>query len=171
MRDIYFTFSFIFFSVKNFSFSKKIFCYKIFFPLKFFFSANNVCFVKNTNIFSEKKFFFQLSFETNEQPYLYTKHFCNIFPTKTQLWTVKAMSFSGKYVAKMFSIKIWLFICWKNLKKKLFLKKYLFFTKYTLFAEKKILYGKKVFILKNNFFTEKNINKNVKNIYLISEIY
>ena len=91
MRDIYFTFSFIFFSVKNFSFSKKIFCYKIFFPLKFFFSANNVCFVKNTNIFSEKNFFFQLSFETNEQPYLYTKHFCNIFPTKTQFSNRKNM--------------------------------------------------------------------------------
>ena len=91
MRDICFTFSFIFFSVKNFSFSKNIFCYKIFFPLKFFFSANNVCFVKNTNIFSEKKFFFQLSFETNEQPYLYTKHFCNIFPTKTQFSNRKNM--------------------------------------------------------------------------------
>ena len=38
------------------------------------------------------------------------------------------------------------------------------------------LYGKKVlklifFLLKKKFFTEKNINENVKNIYLISKIY
>ena len=38
------------------------------------------------------------------------------------------------------------------------------------------LYGKKsfilkIFLLKKTFFTEKNINENVKNIYLISEIY
>ena len=50
------------------------------------------------------------------------------------------------------------------------------FTKYALFAEKMFLYGKKSFILKNsltekNFFIEKNINKNAKNIYLIWEIY
>ena len=36
--------------------------------MKTFFSANNVYFVKNTNIFSKKKIFFQLSFATNEQP-------------------------------------------------------------------------------------------------------
>ena len=52
----------------------------------------------------------------------------------------------------------------------------MFFTKYTLFAEKIFLYGKKVlywkmFLLKKIFFTEKNINENVKNIYLIWEIY
>ena len=51
----------------------------------------------------------------------------------------------------------------------------MFFTKYT-FAEKMFLYGKKsfilkIFLLKKTFFTEKNINENVKNIYLISEIY
>ena len=41
---------------------------------------------------------------------------------------------------------------------------------------KMFLYGKKVlklifFLLKKKFFTEKNINENVKNIYLISKIY
>ena len=149
MRDIYFTFSFIFFSVKNFSFSKKIFCYKIFFPLKFFFSANNVCFVKNTNIFSKKKFFFQLSFETNEQPYLYTKHFCNIFPTKTQFSNRKNMDresdeFQWEICCKNVQYKDMVVHLLKEVEEKFFLKKYLFFTKYTLFAEKKILYGKKV---------------------------
>ena len=39
----------------------------------------------------------------------------------------------------------------------------MFFTKYTLFAEKNVLWKKK--------FIEKNINENVKKIYLISEIY
>ena len=43
----------------------------------------------------------------------------------------------------------------------------MFFTKYTLFAEKMFLYGKKkfyneIFLLKRTFFTEKNINENVK---------
>ena len=42
--------------------------YKFFFPYKIIFSANNVYFVKNANIFSKKKIFFQLSFATNEQP-------------------------------------------------------------------------------------------------------
>ena len=36
--------------------------------------------------------------------------------------------------------------------------------------EKKF-YNEKFFLLKKTFFTEKNINENVKNIYLISEIY
>ena len=36
--------------------------------------------------------------------------------------------------------------------------------------KKKVLYWK-LFLLKKTFFTEKNINENVKNIYLISEIY
>ena len=35
--------------------------------MKTFFSANNGYFVKITNIFSKKNFFFQLSFATNEQ--------------------------------------------------------------------------------------------------------
>ena len=76
------------------------------------------------------------------------------------------------------SWNLWLFICCKTkLKKKyFFLKKYLFFTKYTLFAEKNVFIWKKkfyieIFLLKKTFFTEKNINENVKNIYLISEIY
>ena len=63
---MFFTFSFIFFSVKKVFFSKKIFNIKLFFPYKNIFSAN-VYFVKN--IFFQKKFFFQLSFATNEQPY------------------------------------------------------------------------------------------------------
>ena len=40
---------------------------KHFFHIKTFFSANNVYFVKNTNIFS-KTIFFQPSFAANEQP-------------------------------------------------------------------------------------------------------
>ena len=48
------------FSVKK-TFSVKKDQYKIFFPY-------NVYFVKNTNIFSKEKYFFQLSFATNEQP-------------------------------------------------------------------------------------------------------
>ena len=52
---------------------KKVFSVKknqnFFFHVKLFFSANNVYFVKNTNLFSEKKiFFFQPSFATTEQP-------------------------------------------------------------------------------------------------------
>ena len=47
----------------------------------------------------------------------------------------------------------------------------MFFTKYTLFAEKMFIYGKKkslflnFFFLKKTFFTEKNINENIK-IYI-----
>ena len=40
------------------------------------------------------------------------------------------------------------------------------FTKYTLFAEKNVFIWKK-----KTFYTEKNVNENVKNIYIISEIY
>ena len=60
MRSKFFTFSFIFFSVKNVFFSKNIFQYKTVFPYKDIFSANNVYFVKNTNIFPKKNFFFNL---------------------------------------------------------------------------------------------------------------
>ena len=49
MRDIFFTLSFIFFSVK-----KKKIHYKTFFPYKNIFSASNVYFVKNIKI--KKKF-------------------------------------------------------------------------------------------------------------------
>ena len=35
----------------------------------------------------------------------------------------------------------------------------------------KTFINENIFLLKNTFFTEKNINENVKNIYLISEIY
>ena len=64
MRYIFFSFS-----VKK-VFSVKKNQYKFFFHIKLFFSTNNVCFVKNTNIFSKKNFLFQLSFATNEQPYI-----------------------------------------------------------------------------------------------------
>ena len=48
----------------------------------------------------------------------------------------------------------------------------MFFAKYTLLAEKNVFIWKKSFILKNfctekKFYTEKNINENVKNMYLI----
>ena len=51
----------------------------------------------------------------------------------------------------------------------------LFFTKYTLFAEKNVFIWKKkfyieIFLLKKTFFTEKNINENVK-IYISFEKY
>ena len=51
----------------------------------------------------------------------------------------------------------------------------MFFTKYTLFAEKMFLHGKKkfyieFFLLKKTFFTEENINENVK-IYISFEKY
>ena len=62
MRFIFFSFS-----VKK-AFSVKKNQYNFFFHTKSFFSANNVYFVKNTNIFSKKNFFFQLSFAANEQP-------------------------------------------------------------------------------------------------------
>ena len=53
MRYIFFSFS-----VKK-PFSVKKNQYKFIFPYKiFFFSANNVYFVKNTNIFSKKNYFF-----------------------------------------------------------------------------------------------------------------
>ena len=74
---------------------------------------------------------------------------------------------------------VWLFICYKTkLKKKFFfLKKYLCFLQNIHYLQKKMfLYGKKVlywkiFLLKKTFFTEKNIYENVKNIYLIWEIF
>ena len=78
---------------------------------------------------------------------------------------------------------LWLFICCKSkLKKKRFFLKKTFYKIYIIlqninYLQKKMfLYGKKVlqwkfFLLKKAFCTEKNINENVKNIYLISKIY
>ena len=60
MRYIFFTTSYIFFSIKKVFFSKKNFHCNFFFQIKTFFSANNVYFVKNTNIFSKKKIVFNL---------------------------------------------------------------------------------------------------------------
>ena len=57
----------VLFSVKK-AFPEKKININFFFLIKLFFSANNVHFAKNTNIFSKKHFFFQLSFATNEQP-------------------------------------------------------------------------------------------------------
>ena len=70
MRYIFFTFSFIFFSLKKkkFFLVKKFFNIKLFFHIKIFFSANNVYLIKNKNIFFKKKKICQLSFATNEQP-------------------------------------------------------------------------------------------------------
>ena len=52
----------------------------------------------------------------------------------------------------------------------------MFFTQYISFAEKNVFIWKKSFILKKflwkkSFFTEKKINENVKDIYLISRTY
>ena len=58
----FFTFPFMFFSVKKVFFSKKIFQYKTFFSYKNIFSANNVYFCKKHICFfkKKKKFFFNL---------------------------------------------------------------------------------------------------------------
>ena len=72
MRYIFFTFSFIFFSVKKVFFSKKIFHYKTFFHIKTFFSANYVYFVKTTylnNFVSNIIAYYQVS-ETWKQNFL-----------------------------------------------------------------------------------------------------
>ena len=68
------------------------------------------------------------------------------------------------------------FIAKLSRKKNIFEKIFVFFTKYILFAEKLFFYGKKVlywkfFLLKKLSFTEKNINENVKNMYLIWKIF
>ena len=58
----------IFFNIFIYIFlCKKFFIKTFFFHIKTFFPANNVYFVKSTNIFSKQNFFFQLSFATNEQ--------------------------------------------------------------------------------------------------------
>ena len=65
------------------------------------------------------------------------------------------------------------FVAKLSLNKFFFWKKYLCFLQNIYHLQKKIfLYGKKVlysnfFLLKKTFFTEKNVNENVKNIYLI----
>ena len=58
------------------------------------------------------------------------------------------------------------FVAKLSWKKIFFLEKYLCFLQNIHYLQKKMfLYGKKTFL------TEKNINENVKNIYLISETY
>ena len=69
MRYIFFTFSFIFFSLKKkkFFLVKKFFNIKLFFHIKIFFSTSNVDFVKNKYFFKmKKKIFFLLRFPTDE---------------------------------------------------------------------------------------------------------
>ena len=68
MRYILFTFSYIFFHVKKVFFSKNSFQYKTFFPNKNIFFSKKCIFCRKTKNLSKKKFFFQLSFATNEQP-------------------------------------------------------------------------------------------------------
>ena len=73
--------------------------------------------------------------------------------------------------------RLWLFICCKTKLKKIsfFLKKYIFYKIYIICRKnifiwiKKVLYWK-CFLLKKTFFTEKNINENVK-IYISFEKY
>ena len=66
-------------------------------------------------------------------------------------------------------------LSWK--KRFFFWKNICFFTKYKLFVEKKFFYtekkfyNEKFFYWKKTFFTMKNVNENVKNIYLILEIH
>ena len=60
MRYIFFTFSYIFFSVKKVCSSKKIFQQNFFFHIKTFFSAKNVYFVKSKNISQKKLLFLNL---------------------------------------------------------------------------------------------------------------
>ena len=85
-----------------------------------------------------------------------------IFFVDTCIWAPILLKQSQKYGC--------LFVAKLSWKKKLFFQKiFVFFTKYTLFTEKNIFIWKKSFILKN-FFTEQNINENVKNMYLIWEI-
>ena len=73
-------------------------------------------------------------------------------------------------------ILIWLFICCKTkLKKNFFWKNICVFYKIYIICRKKCFYMEKVlywkiFLLKKTFFTEKNINENVK-IYISFEKY
>ena len=63
-------------------------------------------------------------------------------------------SYGGSFVAKL---------NWK--------KNYFFLKKYLCFFQNIHYLPKKMFLHAKKLFTEKNINENVKNIYLISEIY
>ena len=75
--------------------------------------------------------------------------------------------------------RVWLFICCKTkLKKKIFffeknicfLQNIHYLQKKNFYTEKKF-YNEKFFYWKKTFFTMKNVNENVKNIYLILEIH
>ena len=56
-------------------------------------------------------------------------------------------------------------------KKNFFWKNICVFTKYISFAEKKVFIWKNKFYNEKKNFPEKSTNENVKNMYLISEIY
>ena len=70
MRYIFYIFIYIFLCNKSFFSVKIFFNIKLFFHIKRFISASNAYLVKNKNICSKKNCFFQLSFATNEQPYM-----------------------------------------------------------------------------------------------------
>ena len=99
-------------------------CKKIIFQYKIFFSANNVYFVKNRYFF-KNNFFFNF-FQQMDNHIFILNIFATYLPLKliaftVHIFSIRKLSFSGKYIAKMLSIKIWLFICFKTkLKKKLF---------------------------------------------------
>ena len=69
-------------------------------------------------------------------------------------------------------LRLWLFICCKTkLKKKFFFEESIcVFYKIYIICRKKSFYVE-TFSTEKNFFTQKNINENVKNIYLISKVY
>ena len=82
------------------------------------------------------------------------------------VWMFKARGYGCSFVAKLTWNKNFFF--WKNIC--VFYKIYIICRKKCFYMEKKF-YNENVFYWKKTFFTEKNINENVKNIYLISEIY
>ena len=96
----------------------------------------------------------------------------SISNSKKPQWNL--LSFASRTVVN--GKQLWLSISGKT-KLIFFWKKYLCFLQNIHYSQKKMfLYGKKVlywkmFLLKKTFFTEKNINESVKNIYLIWEIY
>ena len=73
---------------------------------------------------------------------------------------------SHSYVSFTATSQLWLFICCKTrLKKNFFFEKiFVFYKIYVICRINMFLFGKKN-------FPEKNINENVKKIYLISDIY
>ena len=74
-----------------------------------------------------------------------------------------------EYGCKIFEkVEKFFFSFWKNMCA--FYKIYIIYRKKSFYMGKKFC-NEKFFLLKKTFFTEKNINENVKNIYLIWKIY